>query len=352
MRYFCWVVIALLFLIRYETVRPKYKDGDKVRILAKITSEPIRSTSYQKTSLAGVTIFLPVFPEIYYGDKVLVEGRVKDGKITQPEKFEIIKEADFLSIVRKKLLDFYKKSFPEPHSSLVAGVVVGSKDTTSAFFESLKATGTMHVVVASGMNVTLVAGFLINSLVMFINRKKAIPAALVGIWIYSLVSGFNAPIIRAAIMGSIALFAQEAGRIYHSLRTLFLTGLVMLFINPLWIADLGFILSFLATTSLILFTKAFERRLYFIPALIREGFVTSLAAQIGVTPLMFLTFGQLNIVSPLINALVLWVVPLITIIGMFSGILALAFPVMGKLLLYLSYPLTTWFITIIDLFSF
>ncbi|MBU0768403.1 MAG: ComEC/Rec2 family competence protein, partial [Proteobacteria bacterium] len=63
----------------------------------------------------------------------------------------------------EKLLEFYKNAFPSPHSSLVAGVVIGSKEGISGnFWESLKNSGTLHVVVASGMNVTLVAGFLMT----------------------------------------------------------------------------------------------------------------------------------------------------------------------------------------------
>lgn len=351
MRYLFWILIIILFSVRYQTTRPIYKDGDRVRIISKITTEPSRFTDYQKVLLSGIYVFLPVYPEVYYGDKVSVEGVVRDGKISKVEKFEIIKTKDVLSGIRKKILEFYNKALPEPHSSLIAGVVLGSKDLPTSFFESLKKTGTMHVVVASGMNVTLVAGFLINTLTAFINRRKAIPLALVGIWIYSLISGFNAPIIRAAIMGSIALFAQETGRLYQSSKTLFLTAGLMLFIRPSWISDLGFILSFLATTSLILFSRPIENKLKFVPSLIREGFTTSLAAQIGVAPVIYLTFGQFNILSPFINALVLWVVPLITVIGMVSGILALALFPIGTLFLYLSYPLTIWFVSVVNLFS-
>jgi hypothetical protein len=89
-----------------------------------------------------------------------------------------------------------------------------------------------------------------------------------------------------------------------------------------------------------------------VPGIFREGFSTSLAAQIGVAPILFVTFGQFNLLSPIINALVLWTIPPITIIGGIGGIIGLMIPFFGKLILLLSYPLTSWFIWIVELFSF
>jgi len=207
------------------------------------------------------------------------------------------------------------------------------------------------VVVASGMNVTLVASFLMAVLVLFLPRRQAVPAALLGIWAYSLLSGFDAPIVRAAIMGSIAFSAQALGKLSSAARALALSALTMLIIWPQWLTDLGFILSFVATASLILFERRVARLVRFVPGIFREGFSTSLAAQIGVAPILFATFGQFNLLSPVINALILWTVPAITIVGGIGGMIGLTVPFLGKLILLLTYPLTSWFIWIVNLFA-
>ncbi|OGM19319.1 hypothetical protein A2955_05085 [Candidatus Woesebacteria bacterium RIFCSPLOWO2_01_FULL_37_19] len=354
MRYLLWIVLIFLLAIRfvyfYKTQR-SYPNGTKVRITDRISSEPIRYEKSQYLKLHGLKIYLPLYPEITYGDRVVIEGLVEKDKLKEAKLVSVSENENYLYLFRENIINFYHESLPQPHSALVAGTVVGSKsDIQQEFWESLKKSGTAHVVVASGMNVSLVAGFLISILAGIVNRKKALIFSLIGVWVYAIFAGFDAPIIRAAIMGSIAFSAQELGRLGSSFRALLISAAAMLLINPGWISDLGFILSFAATLSLILFESKVRRYVRFMPSLIKEGFSTSFAAQILIAPILFFTFGQFNILSPFINALVLWTIPYITIIGMIGGVAGLIVPPVGKLILYLTYPLTSWFTAVIQLF--
>jgi len=350
-------VILLIFAViiislRYVTSKADYKDNDRIRITAKITSEPVRYSKSQYLTIESLRFYLPKYPEVGYGDEIVVEGIVEGRKLNKTQLISVKTSEKFLPKLRNNIIDFIRTSLPEPHSSLVAGVVLGSKSSIpSDFWASLKYTGTAHVVVASGMNVTLVAGFLISILVILIPRRKAVPLALVGIWLYAMISGFDAPIIRAAIMGSIAFSAVTFGRINFAWRALLFSAFFMLFFKPLWIVDHGFILSFVATASLMLFEKPIENRLKYFPSFLRKNFATSLAAQIGVAPILYATFGQFNIFSPLINALVLWTIAPITIIGMIACLAGLVWDGLAKLILYLSFPLTFWFVRVVELFS-
>jgi len=344
-----WPLLVLLIFVRYITTRPTYQTGDRIRITSRVISEPVRYTDTQYLKVEGLRFYLPLYPEVGYGDEIVVEGVVEENKLKSVELIEIKPASGILPKMRKMLVGFYQKSIPEPHSSLVAGVVLGSKASIpNDFWESLKITGTAHVVVASGMNVSLVASFLMNGLVTLIPRRKAIFFALAGIWIYAIMSGFDAPIIRAAIMGSIAFTAQVLGRINYAWRGLFISALVMLIVRPDWISDYGFILSFVATASLLLFQKKIENKLPRLPKIVKEDFSTSLAAQIGVAPILYATFGQFNIFSPFINAAILWTIAPITIIGMVAGIVSYISIWLGQAILMLTYPLTWWFIGVVN----
>lgn len=354
-RYLLWIILFILFCVRviyfYQT-QPSYPNDTKIRITDRITSEPIRYSNSQYIKLQGFKIYLPHYPEIYYGDRVVIEGKVQDDKLIEVRLVDKKEDKGFLYNFRRELLGFYQKSLPQPHSALIAGVTIGSKSNLgNDFWEALKKTGTAHVVVASGMNVTLVAKFLIATIVVFLPRKRAIPLALAGVWGYALLSGFEAPIIRAAVMGSITFASQEIGRLYYAWRALLISAFGMLFIRPEWITDVGFILSFAATASLMLFEAKVRKFIKFVPSIIREDFSTSLAAQVGVAPVLFVTFGQFNILSPIINAVVLWTIVPMTIIGMVSGIIGLIFEQIGTLILWLAYPLTSWFILVVGTFS-
>lgn len=352
MRFIFYSFLILLAIIRVITNQPTYVDGDKIRISSRISGEPIKYENTQAVSLSGLTIYLEKFPEIHYGDHVVIEGEVDDKKLRNPVLKSHSEATGPLFLFRARMLSVYQRALPEPHSSLVSGVVLGSKQSIPPdFWEALKETGTAHVVVASGMNVTLVAGFLVSFFIIFLPRRRAISLALVGIWLYAIVSGFDAPIVRAAIMGSIGFTGLALGRVNSAWRGLFLSAILMIIVKPEWIGDLGFALSFVATGSLMLFQKPIETRIRFIPSVVREDFSTSLAAQIGVAPIIFVTFGQFNISSPLINALVLWTIAPITIIGMIGGFVGVIFFSLGKLILYTIFPLTSWFIAIVELFA-
>lgn len=353
MRLLLWFILLLIVVSRYLTSSPFYKEGEKIRITAKVSSEPLRFETYQRLSLAGLKVYLPAFPEVMYGDQVIVEGVVEKGKLKGASLVRVAESQSFLTSLRKRLIDFYKRNFPEPHASLVAGITLGAKSTLpSNFWEALTKTGTSHVVVASGMNVTLVASFLMSTLLIFLSRRKAIPAAIGGVWLYTVISGLDAPLVRAAIMGSLAFSAQELGKVANAWRILVFSALIMLIIRPDWIDDLGFILSFVATASLMLFERRVRKVISFVPEILKEGASTSLAAQIGVGPILFVTFGYFNLLSPIINALVLWTVPFIMIIGLGSGIVGIFYEPLGKLFLYLAYPLTAWFVWLIQIFNF
>ena len=345
------IVLISLILLRYFSARPDYKNGDHVRITSRVYSEPINYDRQQYLTLQGLKIYLPKYPEISYGETIVVEGVVEE-KILKNPKLILISDSRFkIFDLREKLILFYKNSLPEPYASLIAGITIGSKNMPESFWNKLKSTGTAHVVVASGTNVTMLATFLISTLTYLFNRKRAVFMTLTGIVGYIVLSGFDAPIIRAGIMGSIVFLAQNKGRLVNSWRLLIYCAGIMLLIKPIWITDLGFILSFVATMSLMLFQKKIDDKLKFVPNILREGLSTSLAAQIGVAPIIYVTFGQFNMLSPVINALILWTIPYIMILGALGGIVGLVVPLVGRLILFMLFPLLWWFVEAIQIFG-
>jgi len=359
--WFLFISLVLLIIFRYFTTRPVYKNGDTVRITADVLSDPIRYSTSQGIKLAGLKIYLPPYQcngvgacrGVSYGDRIVVEGVVNNGKLDNPKLIKISDGKTFLSGFRNKIIDFYQQVLPEPMSGLLAGIVIGAKGALSSdFYNQTKALGVAHIVVASGTNITFVVSFLMGVLTLILSRRKAILFVILGIILYLFLSGFDAPLIRAAIMASFIFLGQETGRLVSTWRVFFLTAGLMLIYNPDWAIDIGFILSFVSTGSLMLFEKRIRMFLRKVPEILKEGLSTSLAAQIGVTPILFVTFGQFNILSPLVNTLILWTVPGIMILGAVGGVLGLIVPGVGKLIIYLCYPLLWWFIKVVAIFNF
>ncbi len=352
MKHLIWLLLVLLIIFRYFATLPVYRDGDNIRITSTIYSDPINYPTSIYLRLGGLKVYLPVSSQVSYGDKVVVEGLVDGDRLANPKLIRVSNSNNFAAKFRNKIVDFFLSTLPQPESGLIAGVVIGSKGAlTQDFYDQTKATGVAHVVVASGTNVTFVVVFLMGVLTLVFPRRKAIFFVILGIILYLFVSGFEAPLIRAAAMSTFLFFGQEKGRVVSTWRLFILTGMLMLVVKPVWIFDIGFILSFVSTASLMLFEGKIRSRLSFLPEIVKEGFSTSLAAQIGVAPILFVTFGQFNILSPVINALVLWTVPFIMVIGSLGGVVGIISPFLGTLILYLVYPFAWWFVTIVSIFS-
>ncbi len=350
MKYLIYLSVILLLFFRYQQTLPKFNDGDLVKITTKVYSEPIIFDRQQYLKVQGLKAYLPKYPEVNYGDVIVVTGMVNGDKLKDPNLVTILNERGWIYEFRSKVISFYRQSLPEPYSSLVSGIVLGSKQMPEEFWNTLKSTGTAHVVVASGTNVTMVATFLISSLTLYFKRRTAVFISIAGIFCYVFLSGFDAPIVRAGIMGSIVFLGQERGRVVNTWRVLVYSAILMLLIKPVWISDLGFILSFVATSCILLFQKKIDGLMKFVPDVLREGLSTSLAAQIGVSPIIFATFGQFNILSPIINALILWTIPYIMIAGALAGVIGQILPELGKVILLIIYPLLWYFTKALSIF--
>jgi competence protein ComEC len=82
-----------------------------------------------------------------------------------------------------------------------------------------------------------------------------------------------------------------------------------------------------------------------------DNLASTLAAQTLTLPIMVFNFGSYNSLSPLVNALVLWTIQWVMIIGALGGILGLINLELGRFFCLLSWPLLTYFVEVVKLFS-
>ena len=132
---------------------------------------------------------------------------------------------------RKKIISFYQSSLPEPYAGLLAGITLGSKGALTSILGKVKYVGVAHVVVASGTNVTFVVMFLISTLTLVLPRKSD-TICYIRHYFVSIYFGFDAPLIRSAVMAG-SLLGVESGRLINTWRNLVVTALLMLIYNGL-----------------------------------------------------------------------------------------------------------------------
>ena len=350
--YIFLILIAAVRILSYFGSTDRPSEGAKVRITSTLSKEPRDFGTSYLIEVESYRAFIKKTVPLNLGDQVVIEGKIEGSDtLSEARLMQHDISSNPIYIYRTRLLDFIGTNLPEKDAALIAGMVLGSgKFITREFWDSLVSTSTAHVVVASGMNVNLVAGFVLSNAII-IGRKRAVFLSLFFVWFYVFFAGFEAPLVRAGIMGSLFLLSQTTGRQAHTLYLLLFTCLTMLIIKPGYITDFGFILSVCSTLSLILFASKVYKKLSFIPVVIRENLSTSIAAQIGVGPILFFGFGNFNIFGPIINAFVLWSVPFITIFGMIASLAMFISPKIAKLIFLLTYPLTQFFVQVVGLFA-
>lgn len=236
----------------------------------------------------------------------------------------------------------------EPQAGLLSGIVLGIKARLPISFKnSLRNTSTMHIVVVSGQNLTILSGFILSLASVFGRRKTLLIAVILCIF-YSVLTGLQTPVIRAAIMVILSSSAQVFNRQSNSSWILALTVLVMLIYNPDWIGSISFQLSAVATFAVIVVAPEVSKRLVFIPKLLREDLAVSASAQLLTLPIIAASFHQISLIGILANSLVLWTVPLVMISGFVTIIGSLISQGVGLVLSIIPSVLLTYFVIIID----
>jgi competence protein ComEC len=183
---------------------------------------------------------------------------------------------------------------------------------------------------------------------MRLGRRKAFWAILACIWLYTLFVGATPTVIRAAVMGTIVVVGQRMERRAHAWTTLFVACWAMTVGDPQTLWDLGFQLSALATASLFAYGKGVEAVLLRTPLRAgwldwaREALTTTLAAQILALPLILYQFGNLSIVAPLANVIMLPFVPAAMLFGAIALAGGLVWLPLGQWLALPAYLFLAW----------
>lgn len=249
---------------------------------------------------------------------------------------------------------------PSPQAEFVQGVLFGGQDgLPKDLREAFRLTGVAHVTAASGFNVTLFSTTLLAPLFRrWFGRRRALPITIVLLALYVWLAGAGAPVLRAAIMTVVALLAYWLRRPADITNIFLLAIAALLTWNPLWIFDIGFQLSVVATASLVYWSHTFERAVTWLPTTfeLRSLCASSLAASIATAPILFWHFGRVSLLAPLANLLILPAIPWL----MVAGLLALA----GAMVLPLSLAAITalpawglatvllWVIDVLSVLSF
>ncbi|MBP7400532.1 MAG: ComEC family competence protein [Chitinophagales bacterium] len=205
-------------------------------------------------------------------------------------------------------------------------------------------TGTMHVLAVSGLHVGIFYAILeiLLNLIPFFKKNKTNsyryikPIIIVTcIWIYGCITGLSPSIFRSAVMFTMLAFGRLDGQHINSYNILSASAILLFFINPFMVMEVGFQLSFLAVLGIVAFQPYLYKLIkvkHPIPKYIWSLASVSIGAQIGTIPITIFYFHQfpnyflltnmvaipmafLTLVSGVFLFTISWISPLASIAG-------------------------------------
>jgi competence protein ComEC len=292
-------------------------------------------------------------PTLRYGDKIIISKNLQAIKnsgnpgafnyqryaafqsifhnvFLQPKDWEQLNEKNvngfnqFIFASRAAILSILQKSIPAGKDELgiAEALLIGyTNDLDKDLVQAYSNTGVVHIIAISGMHLALIYGLLVwlFDKIPLVNKSKITQVVLIlaCLWIFSLLTGAAASVLRSAFMFTFIAIGKKLSRqssIYNSLAG---SALVMLCYNPYFLWDVGFQLSYLAVVGIIVFQKAIYNWFYVKNKLLNEIWklmAISLAAQVLTFPICIYYFHQFpnlflitNIVAVPLSGIILFV---------------------------------------------
>ena len=225
----------------------------------------------------------------------------------KPEDFKVLegkKENQFRKFIytsRERVLNILRKNIPgDRELGLAEALLIGYKDDLEqSLVQSYTNTGVVHIIAISGLHLGLIYWLLALLLKPLQKRRKIRwlrPVLIItGLWLFSLLAGAQPSILRSALMFTCIVLGESLSKKTSIYNTMAVSAFILLCINPYWLWDVGFQLSYTAVLSIIIFMKPIYNWFYIKNKLLdflwKLNAVT-LAAQILTVPLSIYHFHQ------------------------------------------------------------
>lgn len=288
-------------------------------------------------------------------EKVILKGEftknidIEKGLVGEIKVLSIKSQKSILNKINDFKIEFVEKlkeSIGDREGSLVNSILFGDKSgLDEEDKENMKKYGVVHVISVSGLHIGLIY-------LIFKKLFKEYIGLLI-CFFYCVITGFAFSSIRAFIMIFIISLGLKLRKSSNSKAALALSAIIIFLIKPYSIFDLGFILSFLATLSIILFYKPLRKKLYKIGGWLGDTIAISLSAQVLVMPILIFYFNEFSIMFLVGNIILVPLINLILVLG-FLGFILFKISVISNIINFIlgtTIYLLDYLIEILDKFS-
>jgi len=246
--------------------------------------------------------------------------------------------------VRRRFRAAVRDTLPAGQAAMLPALVLG--DTSAVTGETsreFRAAGMTHLMAVSGANVTIVCAAVLFA-ARLVGPRAAVAFATLALVAFVIVVQPTASVLRAAVMGAIALAGMLSSRRRQAIPALSATVLLLLAFAPQLAVDVGFALSVVATAALIAIAPSWSRGLAGkgLPKPLADALAVAWSAYLVTAPLVAGISGRLSLVAAGANLAVAPVIAPITVLGSAAAVLCVWWPAGGQLLIRFTGPELWW----------
>lgn len=216
--------------------------------------------------------------------------------------------------IRESLIENYRSwGFSDDELAVVSALTLGDKRMLDDSLKmSYSVAGASHILALSGLHLGIVAGIL-STLLFFrpsFGKRLWLRGILIilSLWVFAYITGLSGSVVRSAVMFTIFIIGRCMNRRGVLLNSLAMAAFVMLLYNPFYLYDVGFQMSFMAVIGIALFMPVFQKlKLFSENSLfnyVQNLMWVSVAAQLGVAPLVIYYFENFPVYFLLTNLIV------------------------------------------------
>jgi competence protein ComEC len=238
---------------------------------------------------------------------------------------------------------------PDAQRALVPALVDGDDaGLDPALADDFRTTGLTHLLAVSGTNLTLVVGFLlVLARWCRVRGRWLYLVGALGIVGFVLLARTEPSVLRAAVMGTVALFAMGTNGRQRGTRALGVAVLALLLVQPGLAVSAGFALSVLATAGILLLAPGWRDAMArWLPRWVAEAVAIPAAAQLACTPVVAAISGQVSLVAVAANLAAAPAVAPATVLGLAGGLVGLVWSDGGRLLGTLAGWCVAWIVAV------
>ncbi len=336
-------------LMTYTSADVRLEVGDRVKIWARLRA-PMEAGNPGQFSLRR-------YLERQGCYAVATVERVQDvQKIDDASPWSL---AAWSARVRKRILTTYEQTMPQPYAELTArllcGIVYGIRASPlpREVEEPFRRAGVFHVLVASGTQVAVLAGVLFLLTRRSYRLRWGVFFLVFPVLIaYTLLAGAAASILRAAMVGVLAVAAFASVRDFDSFTALAVAALGVLIPCPAAIYDVGAQLSYAAVLGILLCARPLhERWLGWLPRWAGLSLSVSLSAQLATIPLIAHYFGKVYWAGIVSNVVIVPLAGILVCTGLTSCVLGFVWTPLAQMVNFFNYHLTLWLLSLTRLFA-